>query len=369
MSSRNIGDRKSDHIRLALRDFVEGPKFTLLEDVELIHTSLPELSLDSIDIEVDFLGKKVGAPLMITAITGGSSEAERINRLLADIAQKYRLAIGVGSQRALLLNSSTITSYRIVRDIARDVPIIANIGGTQLRNLRKEDIDMLIKSIDADAIAVHLNPAQELFQPEGDRDFTGILDAIARLVDIVDVPVIVKEVGFGISREVALKLFEIGVKIIDVAGAGGTNWITIECTRARERNLKELFDICQSFIEWGLPTAISIVEVASVSDEIFVIASGGIRSGVDIVKALALGANMAGMARPILKAVIEGRGDRFISRIIRELKYTMLLIGAKSVSDIVKKPIVIMGKLAEWICARGIKLRNINTYISCRQSV
>uniref|UniRef100_A0A7C2VM09 Isopentenyl-diphosphate delta-isomerase n=1 Tax=Ignisphaera aggregans TaxID=334771 RepID=A0A7C2VM09_9CREN len=357
----SIENRKDDHIDLALKPESQGPLTTLLEEVTLIHQPLVDYSIDEINLETSFLGFKLGAPLIISAITGGTRRAYEINKALAEIAQRYRLGIGVGSQRAMIVNRDTVHTYRVVREIARDVPVIANIGIAQLTKLDLATIEWLVESIEADALAIHLNVLQELAQPEGDRDFRGSIDAIRRVVENIDVPVIVKEVGNGISRERAELLYSLGVKIVDVAGAGGTNWVSIELARARSNKHVQAFNI---FKAWGLPTAISIVEVASIR-ELTVIGSGGIRSGLDIAKAIALGADITGMAQPFLYHILNKTAEDFIYTVVTQLRTAMLLTGSRTIEDLKSSPIVIHGKLASWICARRLRLRNTNAYIPC----
>jgi len=355
-----ISRRKDEHVELALRGDVEGPLTTWLENVKFVHNALPEVSIDEVDTKTEFLGYELSAPLVIEAVTGGTELALEINRKLGSLASSLGIAIEVGSQRAMLMDPRLEDSYRIVRDAARDVPVIANIGGVQLAKLTAHDLDKLIRVIEADAISVHLNVAHEIAQPEGDRDFRGVLDAIKKVVEVVDVPVIVKEVGFGISMEVARALRRCGVKIIDVAGAGGTNWIKIE--RLRLRNCDD-DSIHLELESWGIPTAASIVEARSGAPDAVIIASGGIRRGVDVAKCVALGADLVGVARPaLLDAVL---GTKNVETMIRNLRKVMALLGVRSIEELKNVPIVVNGGLASWICARSLAIRNRRAYISC----
>lgn len=357
----SIEQRKEDHIDLALKPENQGPLTTLLENIHFVHQPLVNMAFNDIDTSSEFLGYKLGAPIIITAITGGTRRAYEINKALAEVAEKYRIGMGVGSQRPMILNPDTLYSYKIVRKIIRSVPVIANIGIAQLAKLDIKTVEWLVEAIEADALAIHLNILQELVQLEGDRDFRGSFEAIQRIVDRIKVPIIVKEVGNGFSRECAEALYSIGVKIIDVAGAGGTNWVSIELARSRSNQSEKVFGI---FKTWGLPTAISIAEVASI-DNIVVIGSGGIRNGLDIAKAIALGADIVGMAQPFVKHVLEKTVDNFIETILTQLRVVMMLTQSKNIESLRRAPIVILGKLASWICARRLKLRNPNAYISC----
>ncbi len=357
-------DRKREHLEIALSRESQGPCSTWLEYVHPVHIALPELSIDDVDTRVKFLGYELRAPLIIEGMTGGSPQLEKVNAKLAELAQSMGIAIGVGSQRPMLKDPNLVRSYRVVREIARDVPVIANIGGVQLAKMRREEIENLVSSIEADALAVHLNPAQELVQPEGDRDFRGIVDGIRRALEVLSVPIIVKEVGTGLSMEVARTLYEIGVRIFDVAGAGGTNWIKIEWIRASRRGDDPLFvEVARNFMGWGIPTAVSVVEVRSAAPDAVIIASGGIRSGIDVLKSIALGADLAGIAWPALVAVMTG--SRELDKIVYELRMAMLLTGSRTIEDVKRCSIVVYGRLAEWICARKLKLRNTRAYVSC----
>lgn len=357
----SIEQRKEDHIDLALRLENQGPLNTLLDDVYLVHQPLVDFSFDDIDLGVEFLGYRLGAPLLITAITGGTKRAYEINKVLAEVAQRFRIGIGVGSQRPMIINPETVYTYKIVREIAQDVPVIANIGIAQVIKLDIKTIEWLVEAIEANALAIHLNILQELVQPEGDRDFKGSAEAIQKVVDKLRVPVIVKEVGNGISRECAEILFSLGVKILDVAGSGGTNWVSIELARSTSKENEKIFNI---FRFWGLPTAISIAEASSVNG-LTIIGSGGIRNGLDVAKAIALGADIAGMAQPFVQHVVNKTVHSFVQMVLTQLKTVMMLTRSKSVDDLRRAPMVIINKLASWICARKLKLRNPNTYISC----
>ncbi|MEM1984518.1 MAG: type 2 isopentenyl-diphosphate Delta-isomerase [Candidatus Korarchaeum sp.] len=320
--------RKADHISIALSDEVDlSLRFSWFDSVRLLHNALPDRSFEDVDLSWRFLGYELNAPLLIEGMTGGHESSLPINEALARAAHVERIAIGVGSQRAALKDSSLIQTYRVVREIAHDVPVIANLGISHV--LRDEGIDnakRAVEMIDADAIAIHLNPLQELIQPEGDRDFSDSLVSIRDLVRELDVPVIVKEVGSGISRELSLTLRGVGVEYVDVAGQGGTSWSLIEGRRSTEGSFGKEASI--RFADWGIPTPLSIIEASGT--DLKVIGSGGVRSGLDAAKCIALGARAAGAARPFLLAAV--RGSESVISTIRmfkfELKLAMFLTGS-----------------------------------------
>ncbi|HWU90126.1 MAG TPA: type 2 isopentenyl-diphosphate Delta-isomerase, partial [Kofleriaceae bacterium] len=280
-----IAKRKADHLEVAASGRAEFAKTTLLEHVHLVHQALPELALDEIELGTELIGRRLRAPLVITGMTGGTAEAAAINRDLARAAEAAGVALGVGSQRAMDEHPELAASY-VVRDVAPDVVLIGNVGAVQALAMGPARAVELAKRIGADALAIHLNPGQELIQEHGDRDFRGVIDAIRRVIDASPIPVLVKETGCGLSPEAARALAGAGVHTVDVAGAGGTSWVAVEALRAQEGSGAaalgaELWD-------WGLPTAVSVVACARAGHA--VIASGGLRSGLDVARALALGA-------------------------------------------------------------------------------
>ena len=319
-------DRKAEHIRLALdrRMQVERSAF---DDYRFEHRALPEIDFDDVRIGTEFLGRELEAPLLISCMTGGTGVAERINRRLAEAAEAARVALGVGSQRKALDDPATAATFR-VREFAPNVPILANLGAVQLNyGYGVDECRRAVEMIEADALVLHLNALQEALQPEGQLNFRGLLPKIARVVEALKTPVIVKEIGCGISGAVGRELANVGVRILDSAGVGGTSWARIEAARADDAPLGE------SFAEWGLSTPESIRQLAKVPG-VQVIGSGGIRSGIDAAKALALGADIAGMAFPFLDAANESTAavtDR-IARMAFELRVSMFCTGAADVA-------------------------------------
>ncbi|MCS7102585.1 MAG: type 2 isopentenyl-diphosphate Delta-isomerase [Candidatus Korarchaeum sp.] len=314
--------RKAEHIEIALSDEVDlSFKFNWFDSVRLMHNALPDHSFDDIDLSWRFLGYELEAPLLIEGMTGGHESSLPINEALAGAAHAERIAIGVGSQRAALKDRSLIGTYRVVREVAHDVPVIANLGvshilGEEGTDNAKRAIDM----IDADAIAIHLNPLQELIQPEGDKNFSDSLISIRDLVRELDVPVIIKEVGSGLSYGLSLTLRRTGVEYLDVAGQGGTSWSLIEGKRAPEGSLERKASI--RFADWGIPTPVSIIEASRA--DLKVIGSGGVRSGIDAAKCIALGARAAGAARPFFLAAARG-GVESVVTTIRSFKFELKL--------------------------------------------
>jgi isopentenyl-diphosphate delta-isomerase len=337
--------RKMDHIRICLERPVET-EARPFDDLMLIHKALPEIDEADIDMSCRFLGRRINAPIMIAAMTGGHPDTREINVNLAMAAQEIGVALGLGSQRAALEDSQQVETFSLVRDVAPDVPIVGNIGAAQLRKSGPEVIDRLADMIDADAIAVHLNFLQESIQPEGDRDASGIMEAI-KSAAFGKMPIIVKETGAGISSEVASELLKAGIKIIDISGVGGTSWSAVEAIRAEEASDLESLCMGRIFRNWGIPTPVSIVECASAGAE--VISSGGIRNGIDAAKSLALGASMAGMALPLLKPATQSprEVEKILKEYLRALRISMFLVGSQDLSQLRSSPVIILGRTRE----------------------
>lgn len=331
-----IAKRKADHLEVAATGRAEFVKSTLLEHVHLVHQALPELTLDEIDLSTVLIGKRLSAPLVITGMTGGTAEAAAVNRDLARAAQAAGVALGLGSQRAMAEHPELAPTYQI-RDVAPDVVLFGNIGGVQAIAMGPARVVALATQIGADAICVHLNPGQELIQDRGDRDFCGVRDAIARLVAASPVPVIVKETGCGLSVEAARALIAAGVHTVDVSGAGGTSWVAVEAVRAAEGS--DAAALGAELWDWGIPTAVSVVGCARAGLD--VIASGGLRSGYDVARALALGARAGGMAAPMLRAQRTGGTAAvvaLIAQVVGAIRAVCLLTGSRTVHDLARAP-------------------------------
>ena len=343
-----ISDRKLEHLLICENYDVEFKnKTTGFEDIELIHNALPEIDKQDIDLSTSVFGKKLDSPLFISAITGGHPAAKEINKQLAIAAENNNIALGVGSQRAACEHPELEDTYTVVRENAPNCLLIGNIGAPQL-NLAQKAVEIL----DADILAIHLNPLQESIQPEGDLDARGYLDLIGQITDSVDIPIMAKETGCGISAESAKLLVDAGVDYIDIQGAGGTSWAAVETYRAEDRYLGE------TFWDWGIPTAISTAEVVNAVD-VPVISSGGIRSGLEAAKAIALGADAVGMALPFLKnSTSQNQLNTFIERFNNSLRLAMFLVGANNINELKQSNLVIRGKTREWLNERGINTKN-----------
>ena len=295
-----LEQRKLEHLHINLDNDVDFPRLTSgLEKFYFVHNALPEIALDEVDLTTTFLGKKMQLPLLISSMTGGTAEAQRVNVHLAEGAQAAGIAMGLGSLRAALEVPHLVDTFRI-RHLAPDILLLANLGAAQLNSgFGPEDCQRAVDLVEADALILHLNPLQEALQEGGDPDWRGLLRKIETVCRTLDTPVIVKEVGWGISAGVARRLVDAGAAVIDVAGAGGTSWSQVEMRRARTERRRRL---CAEFADWGIPTAQALVEVRRALPEVPLIASGGLRSGMDLAKVLALGADLGGLAGPFLKA-------------------------------------------------------------------
>lgn len=319
--------RKADHLRICLEEDVQFRQLTNgLERYRFTHCCLPELDFSDIDLNVTFLGKKLGVPLLISSMTGGTEQAKLINYRLAKVAQNHRLAMGVGSQRVAVENPNVAHTFAI-RSLAPDALLFANLGAVQLNyTYGLEQCLRVVEILEADALILHFNPLQECIQPRGDTNFKGLLDKIHNLCNLISVPVIAKEVGNGISANMAKKLIEAGVSAIDVAGAGGTSWAKVESERAENSLQRKLG---KTFADWGLPTAECIVQIRNQYPTIPLIASGGLRDGMEVAKAIALGADLAGLAFPFLQAAAQSPQavEELVELLIAEIKTVLFCTG------------------------------------------
>ncbi len=330
--------RKIDHIRIVLgEDVAAKGVHTGFGAYRLPHTALPELDLAEVDTRTHFLGKAISAPLLISSMTGGASVAERINLALAEAAEHLGLPMGVGSQRAAVVDGRLAATYQ-VRRVAPRIPLLANLGAVQLNyGFGVDQCRRAVEMIEADALILHLNPLQEAVQPEGNTNFKGLLARIEQVCRALEVPVVVKEVGNGIGGHDARRLYECGVRVIDVAGAGGTSWSEVERFRQPDELGRR---VAGAFADWGIPTSECIREVRAALPDVTIIGSGGVRSGVDVAKAIALGADLAGTARPALSSAIDERGAEAVveglTAFIRELRVAMFCAGCASLADLVR---------------------------------
>jgi isopentenyl-diphosphate delta-isomerase len=354
--ANETGKRKEDHLRICLGNKAQAKNATAgFEDIQLVHRTLPEVNKAKINLSTTFLGKKFQAPIIVGAMTGGTKQATQINASIAQAVEKLGLGMGVGSQRAAIEDRKLEETYAVARKMAPNAFLIANIGGVQLvHGYGLKEVRKVVEMIDADAVAVHLNALQEAVQPEGQTNFKGVLAKICEIAGAIDTPMIVKETGAGISAEDAKALEDAGVKAIDVGGVGGTSFAAVEYYRSStNQNLSG-----EAFWDWGIPTAISLIETAQ-TVKLPVIASGGVRSGTDVAKALSLNASLASISQPILQVAVKGakETENKLSSLIEELRNALFLVGAEKLSDLSKTPVVITGKTGEWLQARGFNLQ------------
>ncbi len=330
----NTQTRKADHLRICLEEDVQFRHLTNgLEKYRFTHACLPELNIEQVDLTTTFLDKKLGAPLLISSMTGGTEQAKLINYRLAEAAQKYRLAMGVGSQRVAVENPDVAHTFNI-RTVAPDALLFANLGAVQLNyTYGLEQCLRVVEILSADALILHLNPLQECIQPKGDTNFNGLLDKIQILCEKISVPVIAKEVGNGISVAMAEKLIAAGVNAIDVAGAGGTSWAKVEGERA-ENNLQRRLG--KTFADWGIPTAECIVQIRNSYPDIPLIASGGLRNGMEVAKTIALGADLAGLAFPFLQAAADSPSalDELVEILMAEIRTVLFCTGNSNLAEL-----------------------------------
>jgi isopentenyl-diphosphate delta-isomerase len=341
-----LSRRKADHLALCLTNEVSfRERTTLLECVHLVHDAAPELAVDEIDPSCTLFGKTLRAPIVIAGMTGGTAAAEGVNRDLARAAESLGLAFGLGSQRGMLKDPKSAGTYR-VRDVAPSALLLANLGVVQARGLEASRVASLVEDVGADALCLHFNPAMELVQPEGDVDFRGAVATVERLAQALPVPVIVKETGCGFSRATARALVGAGARGIDVSGAGGTSWVAVESLRAEGLAAA----VGAELREWGIPTAASVVACASL--RVPIIATGGIRTGLDVARAIALGASAAGLAAPLLRAQHEAGYEgvvRALETVLLGLRTVMLLTGSRTLEALRRAPRVVVGELRDWM--------------------
>ncbi len=346
--------RKESHIKICLEKDVCADVSAGFDDVEIVHHAIVDVNRDDIDLSCEFLGKKMSAPLIVDAITGGAKVSEKINKNLARACEEVGIAFGVGSVRAALVDDKLWSTYK-VRDVAPTIPILSNIGLVQL--IEEYDVRQIkdsCKVIGADGIAIHLNALQEAVQPEGNVRWKGSFARLKYFCQNLGMPVVVKETGAGICRESAIMIERAGAAMIDVGGVGGTSFSMVE--HYRDKNGSG-----SVFKNWGVPTVCSLVECRNAVN-LGVIGSGGVRSGIDAAKAVALGADYAGVALPVLKAACKSHKEvvEVLNRIIDEMRSCMFLCGAKSLDEMKKKDVVVLGRTREWLLGRGVRLDNIS---------
>jgi len=349
-------ERKDDHIKICLEENVQAKHVTTgFEDIFFVHRALPEIDREKIDLSTKIFSHTFSAPIIVGAMTGGTAEASKINQAIAEAVQELGLGMGVGSQRVAIEDPKLENSFVEARRKAPTAFLIANIGAPQLvKGWGIDQAKIAVNMIDADALAIHLNSLQESIQPKGETNYKNALTKIKEIATKLTVPVIAKETGTGICAEDAKKLAAANVKAIDVAGAGGTSFAAVEYHRAKIAKDDKGERLGETFWDWGIPTAVSVYEVSNTID-IPVIASGGIRNGLDAAKALALGANLVSISAPALRPATKSASQvkRMLELFIDELRNTMFLTGADTVKKLRKTPVVITGKTAQWLLMRG----------------
>jgi len=350
-----VEERKAEHLRLTTSRDVSSGTGPGWADVHLLHHPLPAADLSAIDLSTDFLGHPLRAPLAIAAMTGGHEAAGDVNARLARAAQQHGLAMGLGSQRAALRNPRLARSYAVAREAAPDAFLIANVGAAQLvpqasgAPLTPAQLTEAVAMIGADALAIHLNFLEETIQPEGDRKAAGLREALARATASVAVPAIAKETGAGMSRIAAMELRALGFQALDVGGLGGTSFAAVETARAEERGDHRRANLGRVYREWGVPTAVSVVAASAAG--LPVIATGGVRTGLEAAKALALGATLVGVARPLLSAALEGDAavEAWIAQFLEELRVAIFLTGGATAAALRAVPRVVQGGTRRWL--------------------
>ncbi|WP_449461744.1 type 2 isopentenyl-diphosphate Delta-isomerase [Tardisphaera miroshnichenkoae] len=344
--------RKKDHIRIALTSDVVPQRFrSQFDQVVLVHEALPSIGIDDVNTSTLVFGKKLEAPIIVGAMTGGAPGTDVINGNIAEAVEEAGLGMGVGSQRAALMESSLEYTFRVIRRKAPGALVLANLGASNARKMSVAELKRAVEMVEADALEIHLNMLQELLQPEGEPNFRGLEEGLDSICDEVGVPVLIKETGSGISRDTALRLKGKKLAGFDVGGAGGTSFALIE-GRRRSDNMAEAFS------DWGIPTVASVMEIRSVSDKL-IVASGGLRNGVDAAKSIAIGANLASFARPLLRPAAKSPQDvkGFLDQVKLQLKMTMVLTNSRDLQALMKVPYVLFGDMAAWAEQRGLASR------------
>jgi isopentenyl-diphosphate Delta-isomerase len=358
-SADPVEARKAEHLQVTATRDVDtraGPGWA---DIHLVHEALPELDLEAVDLSVKFLGKQLKSPLAISAMTGGHAMARDLNAVLARAADRHGLTMGVGSQRAALRNPQLAYTYTVVRQEAPSAFLIANIGAPQLVDqpsgpaLGLEEAQAAVSMIEANALAIHLNFLEESVQPEGERRAAGCAEAIKALAERVGVPLVAKETGAGVSRSTALRLRGLGVSALDVGGVGGTSFAAVEGLRAAIQGDEQGRRLGELLRDWGVPTAVAVIGAAAAG--LPIIATGGVRSGLDAAKALALGASLVGVARPLLQAAMAGDAavDAWVDQFLHELRTVLFLTGSRTVAELQTRPRVILGDTRAWLQQLG----------------
>lgn len=351
MADDTTARRKDAHLDLcATEEVAPRENDTLLGAVRLVHCAMPELAAEEVQLDTPWFGKRLKAPLLVTGMTGGTERAQQVNQDVARVAEEFGVAFGVGSQRAMAERPELAATFA-VRAVAPSTVVLGNIGLIQAARLGVDAVRRLTDAIGADALALHLNPGQELTQPEGDRDFRGGYRTVSALVKAYGDRLLVKETGCGLSPEVARRLVDCGVRALDVSGLGGTSWVRVE--QLRSQGVAR--EVGQQFASWGIPTAAAVASVRrAVGPSISLVAAGGIRSGLDVARALALGADLAGLALPLFRAQQQGGVEAVreaMAVVLTGLRQALVLTGSRTAAELKQKPLVLTGELKDWLSA------------------
>jgi isopentenyl-diphosphate Delta-isomerase len=345
----DINTRKADHLAITASGSGAFRRGSLLDQVHLIHQALPELNADDIDLRTPFLGHTISAPLMLTGMTGGTDEAADINKQLAVVAQSLGIPFGLGSMRAMVVKPELAWTYQ-VRQFAPDVFLLGNFGVVQVAQMSTDELRLALDTVGANALCIHLNPAQEMAQPGGDRDFRGGIAAITRLQAELGLPIVVKETGCGLSPSTVAVLDAIGIPALDVSGAGGTSWVAVEAQRSSPASVEQA--IGQDFWDWGIPTAAAVAWAHDLGAKATLVASGGIRTGLDAARALSLGADVVGLAQPALRALKEGgprAAEQYLNGIIAGIRSACLLTGSETAKQLRHAQRIVGPELTHWL--------------------
>jgi len=360
--SKEIKNRKLEHIIICLEENIEASyKKTGFQDIEFVHRALPEMDLNEIDTSIKVFNHQFDYPILINAMTGGHEVSKIINKNLANLAKEFNIGLALGSQRAAIKDPKLEYTYKIARDISPDAFIIGNLGAPQIsKEYGINEIKQAIEMIQANALAIHLNALQECLQSEGEPVYKGVINGLQNIKKELKIPLIVKETGAGIAKEDIILLKNIGIDTIDISGVGGTSWAAVEYYRSKDKT-KNLPEITKTYWDWGIPTAVATIE-ASTAD-VNLISSGGIRSGLDIAKAIAIGADLVGISLPFLKAAYQDDYktlQEIMKKFIKELKIAMFLTKSKNLAALKNSNLIISGNTKEWIETRGISVKDFS---------
>ncbi len=360
--AEEIENRKFEHIIICIEENIEANyKKTGFQDIEFIHRALPEIDFNEIDTSINIFNHQFNSPILINAMTGGHEVSKKINKNLAKLAKEFNISLALGSQRAAIKDPSLEYTYNIARETAPDAFIIGNLGAPQISDeYGMFEINRAIKMIQANAFTIHLNALQECLQSEGDPFYKGVINGLQKIKKDIKIPLIVKETGAGIAKEEIMLLKNLEIDAVDISGVGGTSWAAVEYYRSKDK-VKTLPEITKTFWDWGIPTAVATIEASTIG--INLISSGGVRNGLDIAKAIAIGADLVGISLPFLKPAYEDDYNKLkelMEKFIKELKIAMFLTKSKNLNDLKNSNLIISGTTKNWLETRGISTKNFS---------